>query len=268
MRRHFGILGYPLKHSLSPVFWRRYLAECHPRYRYEALEVPVDHPLPDLTAFRGLNVTSPWKERILAHVGEVDPLVRRIRAANVLVYDPRRKEWRAHNTDVEGFLLGLRGLAVVPGKALILGTGGAARAAAVALERAGFREILLVSRRPEARDLPWPVVGYGDLEDVRIWEGLDLIVQATPLSWEGKLPPVPWERVPQGVAGYEMAYGRWTPFLEVMQARGPVMDGTLMLLGQALEAGRIWLGARFDARRFEEIFHTVVPILPRRANPF
>ncbi len=264
MRRRFGILGYPLRHSLSPVFWGRYFAERHPRFRYEALEVPPGHPLPDLSTFRGLNVTSPWKARVLGFVDEMDPVVRRIRAANVLVYDARRERWRAHNTDVEGFLLGLRGLSVVPGKALILGTGGAARAAAVALERAGFRDILLVSRNPERPEIPWPVVGYGDLEDAWIWEGLDLLVQATPLSWEGKLPPVPWERVPHGVAGYEMAYGRWTPFLEVMQTRGPVMDGTLMLLGQALEAGRIWLGSRFDARRFEEIFHAVVPLLPRR----
>jgi len=264
MRRFFGILGYPLKHSLSPVFWGRYFAERHPWFHYKTLEVPADFPLPDLSTFRGLNVTSPWKARVLVHVDEMDPLVSEIRAANVLVYDFRKGRWRAHNTDVEGFLLGLRGLAVVPGKALILGTGGAARAAAIGLERAGFREILLVSRNPEKQDLPWPVVGYGDLEDVRIWEGLDLIVQATPLSWEGKLPPVPWDRVPQGVAGYEMAYGRWTPFLEVMQTRGPVMDGSLMLLGQALEAGRIWLGEHFDARRFEEIFHAVVPTLPRR----
>lgn len=264
MRSRFGILGYPLKHSLSPRFWGRYFALRHRLYRYDVVEVPPDAPLPDLSPYRGLNVTSPWKERVLERVEEMDPVVRRIRAANVLAYDARRGIWRAHNTDVEGFLLGLRALSVVPGKALILGTGGAARAAAVALERAGFREVMLVSRNPEGKNLPWPVVAYQDLDDVRIWEGLDLIVQATPLSWEGKVPPVPWERVPRGVAGYEMAYGRWTPFLEIMKDRGPVVDGALMLLGQALEAGRIWLGDRFDARLFEEIFYEVVPVLPGR----
>lgn len=264
MRTRFGILGFPLKHSLSPAVWGRYFAERHRRFRYEVLEVPPDAPLPDLSPYRGLNVTSPWKERILDRVDAVDSTVRRIRAANALVFDFREKIWRAHNTDVEGFLLGLRALSVVPGKALILGTGGAARAAALALERAGFREIILVSRDPEGKNLPWPVVAYQDLNDVRIWEGLDLIVQATPLSWENRLPPVPWERVPRGVAGYEMAYGRWTPFLDIMKERGPVVDGVLMLLGQALEAGRLWLGDRFDARLFEKIFYEIVPVLPGR----
>ncbi len=264
MRTRFGILGYPLRHSLSPVFWNRYFARKHRRYRYEVLEVPITAPFPDLEGFRGVNVTSPWKEAVLAHISRQHVLVQKVGAANTLVWDGRRREWVAHNTDVEGFLLGLAALSVVPGKALILGTGGAARAAAVALERAGFREVILVSRRPRVRTFSWPVIGYEDLRASWVWDGLDLLVQATPLSWEGQTPPVPWDRVPRGVAGYEMAYGRWTPFLEIMHTRGPVVDGSFMLLGQALEAGRIWLGERFDAELFEEVFHEVVPVLPRK----
>lgn len=263
MRSLFGILGYPLTHSLSPKVWNRYFARKHRRYRYIKLEIPLGNPLPNMDAYCGLNITSPWKETIVQHVPNFHPLVSKIQAANTLVWKPQ-KGWVAYNTDVEGFLLGLQALSIVPGKALILGTGGAARAAAVALDLAGFKEIFFVSRCPHTKSFPWPVIGYRDLDKASVWEGTDLVVQATPLSWYDQAPPVSWERVPRGVAGYEMTYGRWTPFLEAMHTRGPVVDGTLMLLGQALESGKIWLGSRFDPECFEAVFYEVVPLLPKK----
>ncbi len=258
--RKLGILGYPLNHSLSPKLWRTYAEEAGIPMTYDRLEAPPPH-LPDLSTYDGLHVTQPWKIEVMTHLNlTLHGSARETGAVNVIKRVHDTDTWIGYNTDISGFLEGLRMLRVQPGRAVILGTGGAARACAAALDRVRFPEVVLVSRTPErtAPGLSWAVVSYPDLYHPGFWKRVTLLVQATPLSWRGELPPVPWSRIPKGVAGYDLAYGMNTPFLRKMMEIGPVVDGTPMLLGQALESGPVLLGARFNADLFRRVFYRVL----------
>jgi len=258
--KRLGILGYPLNHSLSPRLWRAYARETGLSLAYVPVEARPPH-LPDLSAYDGLHITQPWKIKVITHLHlSLHGSAREVGAVNVIRRLKDTHTWIGYNTDVSGFLEGLRMLRVSPGRAVILGTGGAARACAVALDRVRFSEVILVSRHPErtAPGLSWAVVSYADLHHPAFWDPVTLLVQATPLSWKNLLPPVPWDLVPEGVAGYDLAYRMDTPFLRTMMRLGPVVDGTPMLLGQALESGPILLGDAFDPQRFREVFHRVM----------
>ena len=136
----FGVLGDPVAHSLSRQMQSAAFSALDLPYRYEAIRVPaeqfdeaVDH-LAKL-AYLGLNVTIPLKEQAYRWAHSTDELTGRIKAANTLKLEDKT----ATNTDAPGILDVLLSLDVVPpASILLLGAGGAARAVAAALHRAGY----------------------------------------------------------------------------------------------------------------------------------
>ncbi len=282
-RLRFGVVGFPVAHSKSPGMHAaayRVLALPH---TYERLETRPEELATRIDALRrgdfaGLNVTVPHKTHALALADEVDASAHATGAANTLVRTAEGRV-RAHNTDtpavadeiarLAGGRDGLRG-----GTALVLGTGGAARAAIVAL--ASHLGVARVVVRGRALSDPGQATAYvtemkailaagsgvtlsveglapPSAEDPR----LVAIVQATSCGMHGAAPgalvadAVAWASVPKATVALDVVYApRETPFLARAKEHGlRADDGLGMLARQGALAFELWLGvpAPFDA---------------------
>lgn len=259
--RILGIFGNPVAHSLSPLMQNAALQAAG----FDAVYVPflvTPAQLGDaVRAIRtlgllGVNLTIPHKEAACTLVDELDPAAALIGAVNTIVH--REGRLIGYNTDGLGLLRTLRDdlHLTLPGRrALILGAGGAARAAAVALARAGAAWVGVANRTHERAvglvgELVMTCAGTAfaavPLKDglPELQEGpVDLLINSTPVGLYGETFPLPLDRcVRRDGAVYDMAYARGpTPLLTAARAFGLVAaDGLGMLVGQGEEAFRLW----------------------------
>ena len=239
--RKFGLVGYPLTHSFS----QRYFTEKFERegiadsvYSNFSLEF-----IGDLAAVLadaelcGLNVTIPYKQQVMSFLDSLSPVVEAIGACNCIRIEGGRRF--GHNTDVVGFEQSLvKKLSGHHRRALVLGTGGAAKAVEWVLRRLGI-DFLSVSRAvgPGA-------IGYADV-DAALLDTHELIVNTTPLGMYPNVsvcPPLPYEAFTPRHYLFDLVYNpARTLFLENGEARGAVVEnGYEMLVLQAEESWRIW----------------------------
>ncbi len=273
-----GVLGDPVRHSLSPAMHNAALRELGLDWVYLALPVAAGQLATVLGALeaidcRGLNVTLPHKGAVAALVEERSALAQRLGAVNTLVRRPGGG-WLGTNTDVEGFLAPLRPVAgsgageAGPwrgGEALVLGCGGSARAVVAGLVELGLDRIRVAARRRGA--LSAFLEGCGDwaagLEGI-LWQGpeslagavaaADLLVNTTPVGMASASDPLAPQASPldaDQVAGlragctvYDLIYTpRPTALLRQATARGcRCLDGLEMLVQQGAAALRLWSG--------------------------
>jgi shikimate dehydrogenase len=198
---------------------------------------------------RGANVTIPHKGAVLDQLDTVDADAVRARAANTIVNDSGRLS--GSNTDVSAIRGAVaeierdaRGADVV-----ILGTGGAARAAAVALEGA---HLTFVARHPGAEDVPGRVMDWFGSDWAARVRGCDLLVNATPLGRREEMPLRP-NALPRDGAVIDLVYVRGgTPLVRKARSLGlRTVDGWAILLAQGAAAFESWTGKRapLDAMR-------------------
>lgn len=247
-----GILGWPVSHSKSPRLHNHWIAEYGLDGAYVPLPVAPEHlaealrALPHLN-FAGGNVTVPHKEAVLDLVDRVEPLAARIGAVNTLVFGADGK-LTGRNTDAIGFRLNLGQLPAGP--AVILGAGGAARAACAALLEEGVAEIRLVNRSLErarhlAADLGGPIVPIDWSGRAEALEGAALLVNSTSLGMTGQPPlEISLEKLPETALVNDLVYAPLeTGLLAAARARGNrVVDGIGMLLHQARPGFEAWFG--------------------------
>ena len=147
-----AILGHPIKHSLSPKIHNYWLGKLNIKGKYEAINTPVtdfEQTIKKLfkKKYVGSNLTIPLKEKSLSYLDKKDDIVRFVGAANVLIFSNKGK-LEGRNTDVYGFEKSLSNL--IKGKkketAVILGSGGAARAVICVLIKKKFKNIILSNR--------------------------------------------------------------------------------------------------------------------------
>ncbi|MBM3946237.1 MAG: shikimate dehydrogenase, partial [SAR202 cluster bacterium] len=139
MAQRLGILGYPLGHTLSPVFQQAALDACGVDARYEAWPTPPERLADVLGRLRsaeviGFNVTVPHKEAVIPLLDSLDDWARELGAVNTVVH--RRGRLTGHNTDADGFLRALRqegAFAPRGASVLVMGAGGSARAVTLSL---------------------------------------------------------------------------------------------------------------------------------------
>lgn len=257
MNKVFGLLGYPIQHSLSPlIFSKKFLRDRieNAEYRlfaYEELATFMDllHHIPEIAGF---NVTSPHKRAILPFIENLSDLAAKLQSVNVVkVY--REPDGTPHlhgfNSDVEGFNALLMKSSdnlqsIRRKKALICGTGGAASAAVYALLENGF-ECVCASRRPEQDfSLEAKLCSYESLRE-EAWSDYGLIVQATPLGMASAIaeaPDIPYDEIAEDVLCLDLVYSPGdTVFLQkCRQQKAKVSNGLPMLYGQAEKAWQVW----------------------------
>jgi shikimate dehydrogenase len=187
---------------------------------------------------RGLNVTIPHKEAVLALV-DADDEARRVGAVNTVVFDEGAPRPRGYNTDVAGVTVALDELgAASDARAIVLGTGGAARAVAVALRSRGATDIVAVSRAPGSFVVDGIAVetrGYGELPSLLSRAGL--VVDATPRGLDPQAPPIDLAPLPPSACVLDLVVARSTALVAAARSRGLRAEtGTAMLLHQGAAA--------------------------------
>jgi shikimate dehydrogenase len=241
--RLFGLIGYPLGHSFSrKYFTNKFEQEQILDAAYELFEIPTIDLLPEVLQkhpnLRGLNVTVPYKQAVMPYLDNIDPAAARIGAVNTILISDGRKT--GYNSDYVGFLQSL--LAFYPqtekSAALVLGTGGAAKAVMAALDSLGI-PFQLVSRAAREGGL-----SYADLgPDLLL--NYPLIINTTPLGMHPRtedFPELPYEALTDQHYLYDLVYNpAETTFMKKGAAAGAkVKNGYDMLVLQAEESWRIW----------------------------
>lgn len=236
--RLFGLVGYPLSHSFSAEWFAEKLrAEGITNVHYHNFPVKgiqeIDKLMQD-TNLCGFNVTIPYKETIIGYLDEVSEDAEKIKAVNCVV--KKDGKWIGHNTDWQGFRDSLENfLENEHPAALILGSGGASKAVAYALDDMGI-EHLTVSRKDISlrgkNSIDYNALSSGIISEYK------LIINTTPLgTWPDteQEPPIPYDLLTPGHFLYDLIYNPGlTLFLSEGLKRGSkVKNGLEMLHRQA-----------------------------------
>ncbi len=249
-----AVLGLPVAHSLSPVIHNAAFAALDMDWTYVALPVEPGMVPAAVTGLRalgivGANVTMPHKEAVADVMDELTDDAARLRAVNTI--EMRGGVLVGHNTDAPGFARFLEhdaGFDPAGRTALLFGAGGAARACALALARAGLTRIVVALREPaRARALADALDGYPTVVDVVAFDDAaeveaDLVVNGTPLGAHGETIALP--RVGPDALVVDLLYRpASTPLQQAARATGAKAFGGLgLLLHQAALSFELWTG--------------------------
>lgn len=255
--RTAGVIGMPVRHSLSPVIFNAAFEACGLDWAYLAFEVPEGAAGLAMGGMRalgleGLSVTMPHKAAVLDALDELTDAAAELGAVNCVTR--RGSELIGDNTDGPGLVEALRadeGLDVAGLRCGVVGAGGAGRAVARALGRAGAAAVLVANRSPgpaeRAAALAGPAGRVATVEEVTAAE---LVVNATPLGMgvvvttSGEPEPLPLDpdRLGAGQVLVDLIYHPTaTPLLTGARERGVVaINGLGMLIHQAALAFRAW----------------------------
>jgi 3-dehydroquinate dehydratase / shikimate dehydrogenase len=259
----YGVLGYPLGHSLSPYIH-------NPAFRKEQLNCRyLPFSIKDLTEFRpylkkfgGFSVTIPHKVNILDYVDNLDDTARATGAANTLV--KRKNKICAFNTDVHGIRYALReAFRAGIQRAVLLGAGGAARAAATVLREAKCRVTVLARDLTRARSLAEEFAfDSGSLDQAAAYHG-DLLINATSVGMSPQTEETPLDKDSINYRYvFDMVYNPLeTRLMRESRDKAIVISGVEMFIAQAVKQFELWTGLNAP----QELMHEIV--LKRLAAP-
>jgi shikimate dehydrogenase len=245
-----GLIGYPLTHSFS----HRYFTEKFEReniFDFHFLNFQLDNisELPEMIkntpTLIGFSVTIPYKEKIIPFLDEISPEATEIGAVNAVVVLRKEEKYflKGFNTDIFGFTESLRGkLSENTKSALILGTGGSAKAVNFALTRMGISSDF-VTRNSE--NINSNCILYKQLDEDCIKDNL-LIINATPIGMYPKtdeFPNIPYQYIGKNHLLFDLTYNPpKTKFLEKGESQGAkIINGYEMLVKQAEKSWEIFL---------------------------
>lgn len=276
----FALVGHPVGQSASPAMHNAAFRALDLPHRYDAMDARDVASLGSvLGAMRkgvlaGVNVTSPHKEAVLTLVDRREPLVDDLGASNTIVrhFDGALV---AANTDAPALVDEIKAIAPRTSTAVILGAGGAARAAMWACKQVGFRVVAVTTRswfssealydspagewfrKQGAMTVLWPAptaVASSHLSSaIRLqwWDlaqGADLVIHATSAGGEGGsggvavAAAVPWDKLAKTAVAFDLRYGEIeTPFLQAARGVGlRAVDGLGLLVNQGARAFELW----------------------------
>ncbi len=244
----YGLIGKQLSHSFSQAYFNRKFENLGVEAKYSLFEIDDVEEVREIIRsnpeLAGLNVTIPYKEDILQLVDTLDNVAKQVGSVNTLKIEKAGGEPVIHafNTDVVGFEKTLEPL--IKGRqnisALILGTGGAAKAVAYVLDR------LQIPFHYVSRNLTEDQLGYADLTE-KIIESRHLLINTTPLGMYPlvhEAPEVPYQYLTSDHILYDLIYNpEETLFLKKGREKGCItMNGQRMLEHQAEASWEIWTG--------------------------
>ena len=241
----YGLIGNPLTHSFSQRYFRekftqQSIEDCdYINFEVENLQeqIPV---LRSNKLIAGLNITIPHKTSVLPYIDNLTPTVEAIGACNCIRISS--EIWTGFNTDVKGFELSLKEkLRAYHIKALIIGTGGSAKAVSHVLTQAGI-DHLYVSRSQTADGIT--VLQYPMLTP-EIFQEYKLVINTTPLGMYPmvhRFPDIPYQFLTPAHYCYDLVYNpQETIFLQKAREKGAIVkNGYDMLVIQAEESWKIW----------------------------
>lgn len=243
----YGLIGYPLGHSFSIGYFNEKFQNEGTDATYENFEIASIDEFPEVIdinpELRGLNVTIPYKEKVISYLDTLSPEARAIGAVNVIKVEHKGKKvvLKGYNSDVIGFTRSIEPLLErYHKKALILGTGGAAKAIGYGLKALGL-ETVMVSRfdRPGA-------IRYEQVTP-EVIKAYNVVVNCTPTGMypqADECPALPYEAMDSHTLLYDLIYNPdETLFMKRGKDHGAtVKNGLEMLLLQAFASWEFWNG--------------------------
>ena len=257
----YGVMGYPVSHSRSPVIHRLFALQTGQDMQYELLQVTPEKLETAVRQFqrtggKGLNITVPHKRAVLELVDRLSERAATAGAVNTLAFEG--SEIRGDNTDGIGLLRDLNvnlGVQLQGSNILILGAGGATRGIVGPLLEMQPRTLRIANRTVDKAQIIaehferfGPVSACG-FNMVPVSEPYDLIINATSAGVRGEIPPYPEAAVSDTTFCYDLSYGlNPTPFSIWAREQGAAKSvmGWGMLVEQAAESFEIWRGIRPD----------------------
>ena len=238
----FGLIGYPLGHSFSKdYFTKKFSDENINNCLYKNFEIEsLDNfrsLIKNQANLSGLNVTIPYKEKVLKYIDHVDDIAKEIGSVNVIrIID---NKLFGFNSDYIGFKSTLeKWLPNRSFNALVLGSGGSSKAICFALKELGINfEIVSTSNSS--------FLSYDDIKEKDVYKKNKLIINTTPLGMSpdvNSYPKIQYNYLDENSFVYDLVYNpRLTTFLSMAQERGSnIKNGLEMLEAQAIESWNIW----------------------------
>jgi shikimate dehydrogenase len=256
----YGVMGYPVSHSRSPVIHRLFALQTRQNLQYELLQVEPGRLAAAITAFaeaggKGLNITVPHKSAAAELVDQLSERATAAGAVNTLAFQDG--EIFGDNTDGSGLMRDLTRnlkLDVRDANILVLGAGGATRGILGPLLAARPQLVTVANRTlSKAQELAERFSSSGAIAACRFKDvtagGYDLVINATSAGLKGETPPYPESAITPATFCYDLSYGLTpTPFSRWAASHGARRSvmGWGMLVEQAAESFHLWRGVRPD----------------------
>jgi shikimate dehydrogenase len=255
--RIYGIFGYPVEHSFSPLMHNAAFSALKINARYMAFTVKPEHVRKALDGIRvmniaGINVTVPHKSSVIPYLDEVTPLAQKIGAVNTILNT--NGYLTGTNTDVSGFIRSLSALNFSPKNTTValLGAGGSARAVLAGLADAGASRILIHNRNAEraeslvtefSQHFPKTQLAAVSLQTVK-QSNLDLLVNTTTVGMKYDSSPLDLSQcgIIKHVIDIIYSPAKTRLLREAEELGIPSVNGSGMLLSQGCEAFTFWTG--------------------------
>lgn len=241
--KKFGLIGKDISYSFSKkYFTEKFSKELFDDCTYENFDIPTIEEFPNVLKenpdLKGLNVTIPYKEAIIPFLDTMSDKAFRIGAVNVIRFT-KKGNLKGYNSDWYGFKKSLEPL-LQPHhkKALILGTGGASKAVAFALDKLGIFYTFV------SREATENAIDYNRI-NVTTFDNFQIIINCTPLGTSPntkEFPPIPYEFFTEKHIAFDLIYNpEETQFLKKAKKKGAtIKNGYEMLVFQAEKAWTIW----------------------------
>ena len=237
----YGLVGKTLQHSFSADFFSDYFVTENIVAKYQNFELAAIEDIQSVFDLKpaGLNVTIPYKESVIPFLDELDPIAEKIGAVNTIVFDGDKKI--GYNTDAFGFKQAIKPfLNNQHERAVIFGTGGAAKAVASVLKEIGV-DVIFISRDPHGKNKHF---NYSEV-NLQMLNACKLMVNCTPV---GTFPnsadylPLPYEGIGNDHLVIDLIYNPIkSMFLQKAENQGAtIMNGEGMLKAQAMKSWSLW----------------------------
>ena len=257
----YGVMGYPVSHSRSPVIHRLFALQTQQNIQYELLQVAPEKLEQAVRQFertggKGLNITTPHKRAVCGLCNQLSDRASLAGAANTLSFE--NDEIFGDNTDGAGLMRDLEvnlGMSLEGTNVLILGAGGATRGIVGPLLERKPKMLIIANRTPDKAVIiadhfkRFGPVAACAFKAIPLGEAYDLVINATSAGLHGEAPPYPAEAIGDNTVCYDLSYGlKPTPFSVWAREHGAARSvmGWGMLVEQAAESFHLWRGVRPD----------------------
>ncbi len=275
--KKFGVIGFPIGHSMSPFIQKELFALRGIEAEYEKYEIAPERLTEEfsktLSKLNGFNITIPHKIAIMSCCDEIDGVAAEYGAVNVVV--KRDGKFYGYNTDAYGFLKGLEFSGIpLEGRVLIYGFGGAARTLITESLKAGCEVTVgtTADRKAQAETVVSELSAKNGkkiklVTNEEITENYDLLVHASPVGMYPKVgvSPLTAEQVDLFKCVYDIVYNPVdTELLKLAEEKGKICGGGMsMLVCQAIKGHELWYGARFSPDETERVIEKAIKEMER-----
>lgn len=246
MQYNFGLIGFPLKHSLSKKFFTKKFESLNIKnFSYSLFSIPQIDILPELIKKHdlcGLNITSPYKNKIISYLDEVDEKIKNLNIVNLITIIKNNGKYllKGYNTDIIGIEASLRNY-LFPNKTkvLILGNGCTSASCQYYFDAKNI-EYIIVCRNPNKKN----EINYSELNK-EIFNEVNIIINTTTLGMYPKIedfPTISYQYIKENHICFDVIYNpRETKFLEKSkQFSKNTINGEKMFITQAEKSWDIW----------------------------